>query len=65
MLLFLLTYMIFYYSLFDRMGELYEQSGYYNTVSSQLNIFAGKQLLLEDKTEFNSFIEDKQRIVER
>ena len=46
MLLFLIIYMVFYFSLFNRMGNLLKNSGYYGFIEAQLSGFTAKQALL-------------------
>lgn len=46
MLLFLIIYMIFYFTLFDKLGNLFKNSGYYDYIESQLSGFTAKQSLL-------------------
>lgn len=59
MLLFLILYMVFYFKLFDRLGNLFRSSGYYDQIESQLKVFRNKQSLLEDETDFQSLIDDR------
>ena len=38
--------MVFYFSLFNRMGNLLKNSGYYGFIEAQLSGFTAKQALL-------------------
>jgi len=64
MFLFLLVYMVFYFSLFDRIGSLYVLRCYYRKVENLLDSFMGKQMLLEDRNNFISFVDDKEELKE-
>jgi len=56
MLCFLAVYLVFYFTLFDRLGSLFQVSGYYELITQQMKKFAAKQNLLENKEDPASMV---------
>ena len=43
MLLFLVVYMVFYFSFFDKLGKMLNNTGYSNLITNQMLKYAQKQ----------------------
>ena len=59
MLLFLVVYMVFYFSFFDKLGKMLHDSGYNKLIIDQMSNYASKQDLLEDHDEARNMVADK------
>ena len=59
MMLFLIVYMVFYFSFFDKLGKMLHNSGYNKLILDQMENYSNKQDLLEDHEEGRNMVEDK------
>lgn len=59
MFLFLLVYLVYYFTLFDNIGSIYASSQFSSKVEQQLDRFAAKEKLLEQTEPLESLLEDQ------
>lgn len=62
MLLFLIVYLVYYFTLFDNIGSVYASSNFSTKVEEQLDRFESKEKLLEQTDPLESLVGDQKEV---